>query len=98
MVIFEFALDQCISMKEARGSLFRTSITVSCKKFTVPTVIAIDIMYRAWDIASMTALWHIRSPDIPKQMWVPDFVDRILADGLLCAEGVPLYTSTSMQS
>lgn len=68
MVIFEFTLDQSTSMKEARDSLFHISIMVSCKEFTVPTMIAIDIMYRAWDIASMMVLWHICSPDIPKQI------------------------------
>ncbi|KAI5981161.1 WD40-repeat-containing domain protein [Pisolithus albus] len=38
----------------------------------------------AWDVASMTVLWHIRSPDIPKQMYVAD---------LLC-----LRTTTIMHS
>jgi len=60
--------------------------------------IATDMAYSAWDIASMTVLWHICSPDIPKQMWVLGFVNQILADRLLWTEGVPLYISTSMQS
>ncbi|KAI6036738.1 hypothetical protein BKA83DRAFT_4120440 [Pisolithus microcarpus] len=67
-VIVEFAPDQLTSTEEARGSSFHTLTTASCKKSTVPELITTNVIYRAWDVASMTALWHIRSPDIPKQI------------------------------